>query len=163
MLTFTELDNAILHCNLLNLKTNPSISNFHPVTTDCELKICTINRQKLLHTLESMVGMRLSRRQRLFKVVLMHLCFEAALQILPDSGAADGILWNNLSKYFLGSEFVGWLLKHTFSRVFTLRKTVRIIAKLQWGESCRQAFKGSKLLTPLCLYRLFERNLSLLI
>lgn len=58
--------------------------------------------------------MGLSRRQRLFKIVLRHLCFEAALQMLPHSGAADGILWNNPSKYFLGSEFVGWLLKHTF-------------------------------------------------
>lgn len=58
--------------------------------------------------------MGLSRRQRLFKIVLRHVCFEAALQILPDSGAADGILWNNLSTYFLGSEFVGWLLKYRF-------------------------------------------------
>lgn len=63
----------------------------------------------------SVVEMELSRQQCLFKIiVLRYLCFEAALQILPDFGADDGILWNNLSKSFLESDFVGWLLKHKF-------------------------------------------------
>lgn len=46
---------------------------------------------------------RFTRRQRLFNIVLRNLHFEAARQMLPKSGADDGMLWNILSTPLLRS------------------------------------------------------------
>lgn len=60
-------------------------------------------------------NMVISRRQRLFTIiVLRHLCFKTTLQILPESGADDGMLWNNLPTPLLWGAFVGWLFTHNF-------------------------------------------------
>lgn len=57
-----------------------------------------------------------------FKIVFRRLCFEATPQILPDAGADDGILWDNLPTPLLRSDFGGWLFKYKF----WLTKVVRL-------------------------------------
>lgn len=52
---------------------------------------------------------RFTRRQRLFNIVLRCLHFEAARQLLPNSGADDGMLWNILSTPLLRSTLARWL------------------------------------------------------
>lgn len=80
----------------------------------------------------SRVHMELSRPQTWINSFLRHLCSKTALQIiLTDSGTDDGILWNNLLTPLLPSDLVGWLVKHIYTRNFTIQKrAVRIIATL---------------------------------
>lgn len=65
----------------------------------------------------------LTLKMCLSKTVLYHLCFEANLQILPDSGAGDEILWNDLTTHLrqISPE----------CPLFNKEPSVRSIAKLQ--------------------------------
>lgn len=157
-MTFTEINSVFQYFYELNIKTILSKSTFiqfflrqtdsdcSPSTTMMDDNGSWVDLKGLFDEIpRSRIGVKLSRRKRIhrwFNIVLRHLCFDAALRILPDSGADDGHINHGTFYPHLsyGVALWGGCSTTTFARTFTLQnKAVRIIATLQWRESCRLA------------------------
>ncbi len=162
--TFIELNSAIQHFHELNLVTNPTKSSFihfslrqsshSPTVMLDETEIQEVCSMKFL-------GIHLDRGLT-WNYHIEHVC----------SKLSSGIFaLRQLSKYcptrVLITAYYGMVYPHlsyglalwggctnvNFSRIFILQKqAIRIIASLEWRESCKPSFKNLKLLTLPCLY-----------
>jgi len=164
--SFVQLNSCIQYFSDINLQTNNAKTNdinFCLRQQDSEVQPSVMVDETLLEEVEStcFLGMYLDRGLT-WNDHVEHICSKIAsgiyaLRNLAEFCSTDvmkmayyGLVYPHMT---YGLRLWGSCAKFRFERVFRLqKKAIRIIAKLNPRESCRNAFKELDLLTLPCLY-----------